>query len=1070
MTMEVALHHRTRYKYDRAINLETQTIRLRPAPHCQTSIAAYSLKITPQGHFLNWQQDLYGNYLANVVIPDPTQEFSIEVDLILKLKSQNPLNFFLDKSVAHYPFQYPQHLEKEVIPHRMMNQNPWITAWVAPYRDRSCKTIDLLAEINTRIHDEIQYVIRLEPGIQTPEETLSKKMGSCRDMAWLLVQILRELGFATRFVSGYSIQLTLDEVPVTGPKGPTEDVADLHAWVEVYLPGAGWVGLDPTAGLFATEGNIPLCASPDPINAAPVTGALEVCESEMFFDMNVTRLSETPRATRPYDAKEWLEIDNYGQHLQQTMEALDIRLTVGGEPTFVNLNAQHLPEWQTAALGENKWHKGLLLRKKLREHFHAYGLFRTGQGKWYGGEPLPRWAMDYYWRADNEPVWLEQRWLQEIDAAANYDLSDAKTFLHELSFALGLSPETGMCAYDLLPSEDNKSGPQQVLRGYVLPVGITAQYRQWISQQWPIAENLILSEGSGALGYRLPLHLLPKKTKNDDDLQMQGTLFSTQIALPSHQMLQQRVQQRYQQTQDHYHKGSLQAKSIKTILHTALCVEVRENKLFVFLPPIPHTESFLELIAAIEYVAQQLQCAVVIEGYAPSYDPRLPKFSITPDPGVLEVNVPPVKNWTELREQSRFLYETARQLDLSSEKFMLDGRVIGTGGGNHITLGGETPLDSPILRRPDVLRSMITYWQHHPSLSYLFSGLFIGPTSQAPRVDEARHDSLYELEIALSQINVESRAFALAPWQVDRLLRHLLVDITGNTHRAEFCIDKLYSPHGEVGRQGLVELRAFEMPPHYKMFSAQFLLIQTLITYFWKQPYHKNLIRFGTELHDRFLLPHFLWRDFIHVIDELKRSGFEIHASWFLPFFNFRFPVYGHTQVNEIKIELQMALEPWAVLGEENVSGSMSRSVDAATERLQVKINGLIKDRYVLACNGRRVPLHATGQHGEYIAGIRFKAWNPTFSLHPYLPVNTPLIFDLIDTYHGRAVGGCTYYSHHPGGRNYKSFPINREEAQARRDDCFVPFGHSPGQLSIPKTETHPEFPYTLDLRSLQKD
>ena len=1087
MPIHVALTHRTRYRYESPVTLGPQVIRLRPAPHCRTRILSYSLRIEPKTHFLNWLQDPIGNHLARVVVPDKSDRLSIEVDLTAEMAVFNPFDFFLEPEAEQFPFGYEPTIARELEPYlELAPGGPLLDAWVAAVSRVPVSTVEFLVALNRRLHNDVSYLVRMEAGVQDCEQTLREKSGSCRDTAWLLVQILRRLGLAARFVSGYLIQLEPDQKPADGPQGAEQDFTDLHAWTEVYLPGAGWIGLDATSGLLAGEGHIPLACAPHFSGAAPISGTAELPERDFEFDMRLARIYESPRVTRPYSESQWAEIDALGTAVDARLEEADVRLTMGGEPTFVSLDDVDSAEWNTAALGPQKRVLGADLIRRLRDRFAPGGLLHFGQGKWYPGEPLPRWAFALYWRDDRRPLWTDDRLIASGDAGKAAGSTDARAFCECLAEALGVATDCVLPAYeDPLPyiSEeqrlpenadafdadlDNREDRARLARvlerglsqpaGFVLPLQRrnAPHQRGWTSERWTTRRGkLFLLPGDSPMGFRLPMQSLAHVPPSRYPYFIPTDPFAPKLPLPEPMWRGVRPE--------------TVAPDASGAVRTALTVEPRDGHLWVFLPPTENVEDYVELIHCIESTAARLDKPVLIEGYTPPADERLNVLKVTPDPGVLEVNVQPARDWRELAEITTGLYEDARATRLKSEKFMLDGRHTGTGGGNHVVVGGATPGDSPFLRRPHLLRSLLSYWQNHPSLSYLFSGLFVGPTSQAPRIDEARHDQLRELEIAFEQMKASSDPEPDPPWLIDRLLRNILIDATGNTHRTEICIDKLYSPDGPTGRLGLVEFRGFEMPPHERMSLTQQLLLRAMIARFWTQPYDEPLVRWGTALHDRFMLPHYVWQDFRDVVRDMRAAGFHFDDSWFAAHYEFRFPLYGSVQYGDIRLELRQALEPWHVLGEECAAGGTTRSVDSSLERLQVCVQGMNDSRHTISCNGHAVPLRPTGVPGEAVAGVRFRAWRPPSCLHPTIPVHAPLLFDVLDSWSRRSIGGCSYHVAHPGGRNYDTFPINSYEAESRRLARFSALAHTPGTVEIPAVKTDPEFPLTLDLRRFRK-
>jgi uncharacterized protein (DUF2126 family)/transglutaminase-like putative cysteine protease len=1060
MRIQVALNHRTQYRYDKAVLLGPQIIQLRPAPHCRTPILSYSLGVTPVDHLLNWQFDPYQNHLARLLFPNRTNDFVVEVDLVAELSPFNPFDFFLEPGVEDYPFEYSPELAKDLKPYRSVDPaGPLLQAFLQKLSSEKCGTVAFLVDLNRRVRDEIGYVMRLDPGVQTCEQTLETRTGSCRDSAWLLVQSLRHLGIAARFVSGYLIQLAAEESTSEGPSDPQADSADLHAWAEAFLPGAGWIGFDPTSGLFAGEGHIPLVCTPNASQAAPIGGTVEPANVDFSYSMSIRRLNDAPRPSRPFTEENWVQVEQLAHSVDADLKAQDVRLTMGGEPTFVGIDEPESPQWNIDALGSIKRSRGLALIQSLRGRTAPGAMLHYGQGKWYPGEPLPRWALSCYWRSDGIPVWENVDLIAREDQDYGFGAADALRFTEALTHRLQVSSENVLPAYNV-----EAESPEPA--GYILPI----RRRQpsgllsWSNQLWfPRPERLLLTPGDSPIGYRIPTASMPWVAPDELKYEFEASPFADRVKLPSSPARRMDLFEIHP-TADPLPALSSTAETALELIRPSLCIQAREGRLHVFLPYASTLADYLDLVAAVEDTCQYLHKPVWLEGYGPPFDPRMRSFSVTPDPGVLEVNLPPASNWDELVQINTVLVEEARKNRLTAEKFNHDGGHVSTGGGSHIVIGGATVLDSPFLRRPDLLRSMVAFWQNHPSLSYLFSGMYVGPTSQYPRVDEARMDALYELEVAFSQLTSND----CPPFIVDGLFRNLLVDVTGNSHRAEFCIDKLYPPEGLGLRLGLLELRAFEMAPHVRMGLVEMLLIRALVSKFWKRPFEGSLVRWGTVLHDRFMLPHFVKRDFFDVLTELRQSGYNFDEIWFASHLEFRFPKIGSIAAEGVELELRQALEPWNVLAEETSSGGMVRSVDSSLERIQVKLSGFVTEsRYVISCNGRTVPLAPSGDPGEAVAGVRYRARRLSATLHPTIPVHTPLVFDIIDLWKERSIGRCIYHAGPPGDRRYTARPANAKEAEERRLERFQVSGQTPRPMRAPEQESNPIFPLTLDLRTL---
>lgn len=1067
--MRLLIQHRSRYVYPRPAALGPHLVRLRPASHGRARVETYGLTVEPPAD-VRWQQDPNGNHVARVVFPPRQRVEALEllVEVALDLRPVNPFDFLLEEAAEAVPVTYPPALRDELGPFLAqktpaLEEGPRFVAFDAEL-PRSGPTLELLTGLNRAVNRRLQYVVRSEAGVWTPEKSLEEGRASCRDSAMVLVALLRSRGLAARFVSGYLIQLKDEGMLPDQPRGVSRDVVDLHAWAEAYLPGAGWIGLDATSGLLCGEGHIPLACAANPPMAAPLEGTSDTFAADVSFELTVQRLGHEARPTSPFSDSVHRALLAGVDEADGLLERAGLALTTGGEPTFNSREHPEAPEWNGAALGATKWSQSLRLGGELRARLMPGAALIVGQGKHYPGETLPRWSLHLVGRCDGVPLWTGDIGPLPRRASA----ADAKRFGEALAARLGV-PQGLLPAFedpwhfieaeaslpldadplqvDLNDTEERRRLARVLGQGLGEPAGYVLPLARisgaWLTDSWRFRRrHLFLLTGDAELGLRLPLASLPPGYVPEPDEE------AVEPADPRRAK-----------------------KSVAPVrsLRVALCTEVRDGALYVFLPPLASAADFIALLREVDAVRAETGLHVQLEGYLPPKSKLLQRFGVTPDPGVVEVNLPPSASGRAHAALLETTFEAALHAGLHTERYLLNGRIAGSGGGHHLTLGGPTPLESPLLVRPALLASLVTFCQHHPSLSYLFTGLFVGPTSQAPRVDEARHDALYELEIALGHAFLTAEA-PLPPWQVDGLFRNLLVDVSGNTHRAEVCIDKLFDWRTPHGRQGLVELRAFEMPPHPKLAVAQAVLVRALTAALAQAPYQRPLVRWGTELHDRFLLPYFLWRDFEEVLAFLVARGVSLPPEAYRPFLELRCPVAGRLDVGGTLLEVRDALEPWHVLGEEPTATGTTRYVDSSVERVEVRVEGLVPERHQVLVNGIELALRPTGTVGEGVAGVRFRAWAPPHSLHPHLGVHHPVRFDLIDTWGQRSLGACGYHVWHAEGRAFDAPPLTAFEAEARRTQRFTHESPLPWPVSPRSAPLSREAHWTFDLRRVPGD
>lgn len=1106
MSTRVAITHRVAQHFARPTRLPTHWLRLRPAPEQRARISAYSLAVHAEPHFLNWVRDPFENHLGRLDFPEPLAEFGITLELIAELEPTNPFDFLAEPYAARHPFDYPIQLKKELSPYLLTGEpGPRLRAWLAKVERASTTTVERLDALNRMVQEAHALTTGGAPGAVDLESFLERREGSCWELAWLLTLTLRHIGLAARFACGYRVLLGDEPPDDSTPRLP--DTVALHTWSEAYIPGAGWVGLDPSMGTFVTESHIPLACAPEPRRVLPIVSDRaadgEASPETRSESLHVRRLTPS-RVSWPHTDTQWADIEALGRKLDGDLARQGLKPALGVSLSLVSGQDGMTPEWSTQAIGPSKRALAESLSISLRKRLGPGGVPQLGQGEWYGGESLPRWRLGCFFRADGAPVWRNPERLTLGHAQDTRlppllaDQSDqAQRLAQSIARGLGIGPARVVPAHEdplhelwrarapgnlAAPGElrdplrraalaERLSGVPRPPTGYVLPLSWDHARACWVTGAWRFRRGgFYLAPGSASMGYRLPLDSLIDDEAGVFEAQIDRSPLEARGGLPDfHADVRARLE-----------RGSTQASTRDDHPpRTALCVEARAGRLFVFLPPVSHLEHYLDLVAAVEVSAEALKLDVSLEGYPPPEDPRLRRFWIEPDAGVLRLDLPETSNWDELLTTLGAAYEEAWALGLGTERLSADDGRLASGGGGPLTIGGVSPAESPFLTRPEILRSLVAYWQRHPCLSYLFAGRLIGPSGSAPRPDEGRDEMLYELSVALDRL---PSGTSDKPWLPDRVLRHLLTDPAGGLKRAEIRVDQLYSPERASQRLGRITINAFESAPETHLAALQALLVLGLIGRFGRHPDSGELRRWGPALHDRFMLPDILWDDLRSVVGDLVAAGYPFQLDWFEPLFERRFPVLGSVPIGPLTLKLRSAHEPWPLLAEEATGAGVARFVDAANERLQVTLSGAHPGRYVLVCNGHRVPLQETATHGEYIAGIRYKISNPPATLHPTVWPVQSLVFDVIDTWSGPVIGGCTYLPPQPqlwGSIGTPALPPATGEPREAprvfpvpilsmralgRSGRFLPHGSGLGPMTAPPKIDDEQFPHLLDL------
>jgi uncharacterized protein (DUF2126 family)/transglutaminase-like putative cysteine protease len=890
--MRIQIKNWTEYVYERPVTFSPHRIRLYPRtdPAVVTHKLETALNIP---HDIQYRRDLFDNLTANCFFPEPSDRLEVSIKLEVEVWPRNPFHFLLASHAVNAPFEY-EAAERAVLA-------PFLTIAAEEEADtaqiweltKQHPTVAALGDLLEVLHREIEYETRDTGEALLPAKVLERRVGACRDTALFCATILRKAGIATRLVSGFLCEFQVDLRDRSGESG-------LHAWVEVYLPGAGWVGLDPTNGTFCDHRFIATAVGPRVRDVAPIAGSYfgkERVPSRFNARLDLALITEA-------------DLTKIAAQVEETLLRENVVLTMGGEPTFIP-ECPNKPEWEFAAVGPEKLRFAYAFADRITNDIWPGALTLYTPGKMYPGEMDPRWALNVL-----RGPFATQNMKKARPIPRGKRLEQIRENLVEQL----------RCNNHWVRAFDPSNAKRSI---WVLPLDHDG--KEWISEKWPI-DHLTLIPADGPAGLRLPLNLLPKNSTK-----------------------------------------------------RALVFESQPQALSIFLPPLL-AAAMCELINLLsELVAEKN--LVQWQGYVPVDLPSdWSRLAFAADPGVLEVNVPACRSWAEYQAWLERLEQISHSLGLRMIRTGVTES--GTGGGQHLLFGGPTLESNPFFTNPAWLASILRFWQHHPALSYVFTGPYVGTGSQAPRADESVPEQL-NLELAYQQL--EALPAGDKRLEIHEILRHLHVDICGNTHRAEVSFDKFWTaPNGLLG---LIEFRAIETFPKVEWASAVVLLFRALLAYLKKRPFRLPLKSWGSELQDRFFLPAALWLDLAGVLTELVQWGFGFQTHIFREIWNWRFPVLLETD----GLTVRRALEPWPALAETPIEGgATSRLVDTSLRRLEFCGSAEFRQRYRLFVNGRELAFHALDRR-EHVVALRYRHSQYYPSLHPQLPVQTPLTLTLFE-------------------------------------------------------------------------